>query len=682
MPEHTKAEPEAMHRGEGDDVFHKPSFEEQKVLEKVLHSFRESADNRDRNFKFFDGRNLVEFINDSTERYYTNVDEREGLEDWQARVHDKFTHNKVKAFLSKLVKVLPIAELSSVGDEDIRKGNILSTLYEFAEEQDDYDEFMIYFLLEAIVKGTAIGYEGLNKSERKVRDITGYDEDGNPEIKENTIKENELFGAIVALEEFYPQSMGMRNIKSMDYCFWSKTMPASEFYSKWGHFKKAEKVSPYSHDWYGERKPEYLDYLEGNVDEGNVRVIRYYNKQTDEYIIVANDVWLNPLSGDKIAPLPWAHKELPFWDVKFDLFDSQFFYGDSLPNRLKNMQDVLNVLTNMLLDQSFLTIFPPILTNGNDGIEDDYLYPGRRTSVDTQGLPLDDSFMKLDLGTPQGWHQYILEYTRNVMEESSVGQVSQGVAGVGDRTTAQEIRTAAEAVEAMLGLFGKMVNYGIKRKAFLKASNILQFWTDEKSPRIEKIMGEGGAKEMKDVFNTFKVDNTTLSSGKRGTRIIELYRSNTEMPRKSELQARSKIASKDTKRDIEIIAISPEYIRDFQYDVKIVPSQKREATKDMNKALQLEKTRVYSTFFPDLVDRTELASQLAESFGDDPTKIFNDQTVQQALGQAQPQVPGMDGDQTASLTPQGDVSNNAVRGMMGGEQASNDLRELQNSLTG
>ena len=182
-----------------------------------------------------------------------------------------------------------------------------------------------------------------------------------------------------------------------------------------------------------------------------------------------------------IAPLPFTHKELPFWDVKFDFY-GDFFYGKSLPDRLKSMQDVLNVLTNMLLDQSFLTIFPPLLTSGFDSIEDDYLRPGRRTPIDTQGLPLNQAFMTLDLGTPGNWHQFILEYTKNIMEQASVDQIQSGQAGVGERTTAQEIRTASEGVAAMLGLFQRMINTGIRRKALLRGANILQFWTTKDSP--------------------------------------------------------------------------------------------------------------------------------------------------------------------------------------------------------
>src|SRR3990167_3183249 len=149
----------------------KPTDKEVGVVTDVLLKFRITADGRNRNFQYFDGLNLVDYINDSVRRFTTNVDEREDIEDWQARIHDPFTRNKVLAILGKVISVLPIAQFTGRGDEDVRKGTILTNLYEYAEELDDYEELMTHVLLEAIVKGTSISYEGVEKSDKKHRDI-------------------------------------------------------------------------------------------------------------------------------------------------------------------------------------------------------------------------------------------------------------------------------------------------------------------------------------------------------------------------------------------------------------------------------------------------------------------------------------------------------------------------------
>lgn len=652
-----------------------PSEKERGVVEAVFHKFRQSADNRNRNFAYFDGLNLVQYIDDSVRRFTTNIDEREDIEDWQARVHDPFTRNKVLAFLGKIVAVLPIAQFTGRGDEDIRKGIILTNLYEYFEEIDDYEELMINVLLEAIVKGTAIGYEGIEHKTRKIRNITNLAEDISEKVETETI--TRLYGTLVPLEDFYPSNVGIRTIKKMPYCFWRSIVSESVFRASYSMYEAAKfvqaKMSPDGDK--DANKPFYFDYISDDVTDGNVEIIRYYNRESDEYVIVANGVWLNPKTkktGEQIiSPLPFNHKELPFWDIKFDLF-GDFFYGKSLPDRLKSMQDVLNVLTNMLLDQSFLTIFPPLLTNGFDPIEDDYLRPGRRTPIDTQGLPIANSFMKLDVGTPAGWHQYILEYTKKIMEQSSMDQVSAGQAGVGGRTTASEIRTAADGVASLLGIFARLVNYGVKRKAILKAGNILQAISDPKYPIVKKVGGENGEEDFKKAFNVFKIDNATLTHGKRGTKVIEMYATKEVMPSKEELVARKDIAKIDTGKEIEFISIPASYLRDFQSDCKLVANPKNETSKELEKALQLEKVRVYLSFFPNIVNVNELAAETAEKMGDDPTKILNDEVFIPPQENKE-KMPG------ENLNPEGNVGQNMISGNAGGNMAANDL---QGQITG
>lgn len=655
-----------------EPTFYVPSDKERDLVQNIFSLFRDAADARNRRFDYFDGATLIEYIEDSVHRFITNIYEREGIEDWQAAVNTQFTRSKVLAILGKVMQVLPIAQFTGRGDEDSRKGQILTDLYEYTEELDDYEELMTHALLESIVKGTMIGYEDVEYSERKIRDVKGIGDDIT--VSKKTEIETKLFGAIVPLEEFYPSSVSMRKIADMPHCFWRQVIPYKKFLAVWGHYEKSNKVLPKQTFTDGEQTPYYNDYISDDVNEGSVELIRFYDKKNDEYIIIANGIWLNPINvknagqpGQDISPLPWSHKELPFWDIKFDFFASNFFYGKSLPDRLKSLQDVMNVLNNMLLDQSFLTIFQPILTNGFDSIEDDYLRPGRRTPIDTQGLPINQAIMPLNMSTPSGWHQFILEYTQKIMEEASLDKVSSGTAGAGDRTTAQEVRIAADGVSSLLQLFARMVNSGIKRKAMLKAANILQFGMDPKTPLIRRITGEGQAEAFNDAFNVFVVDGVALSDGNRGTKIIEVYSDRSKLPKREDVIARKVIAEKKTGKKFEINALPYNYLRNFSFDVKLVLNPKNESTKQMEKALQLEKVQIYGTYFPDMVDRRELFAQTAEKLGDDPAKLMTEQSLNPA--------PGGDG------APQTANANNMVRSAQGGQGGTSDQASLAAAIT-
>lgn len=669
-----------------------PPKEEQDVIEATFSKFRLTVDHRNGSFQNFDGLNLIDYINESVRRFITNIDARDDIEDWQARVNDPFTRNKTLGFLSKMVQVLPIAEFTSRGDDDYRKAQILSNLYEFSEDVDDYEELLINILLECIVKGTAIGYEGHEQSTKKIREVKGVGDALT--VTDASRKTNKLYGALVPLEDFYPQNVGIRNIKKMVYCFWRSSYPYQQFLQDFAMYSRASTVQPRGGRVFaeGEDRPYYIDYTSNDVKDGNVEVIRYYNKDTDEYVMIANGIWLNPLmeKGKAVtSPIPFTHKELPFWDIRFEIF-TEFFYGKSLPDKLKSLQDVLNVLTNMSLDQSFLSIFPPILTAGMDSIEDDYIRPGRRTPVDTQGLPISDQYMKLDMGTPNGWHEFVLNYVRKVMGEASLDQIQSGHAGVGGRTTAMEIRTATEGIAAVLGLFARLVNYGIKRKALLRGKNILQFWTDSQTPYVDQIMGQGANAETKKAFNTFKINDTVLSDGKRGSKIIEMYQNKTDLPTRTQVKTRAALAGMENNKRIEVMAIPGEYIRNLDFDIKLGVNKRQESTQDIRKALQLEKTRIYMSFFPDLVDREELAAELAEIMGDDPTKILKKEVLNPPAPQPAPGQPGQPGEQAANaeqaqqspLQPQQSVSLNSVNGVLNGGGPGSDVEALQKLITG
>lgn len=659
-----------------------PSNKEKDVITATFSKFRQYSDVRNQSLSNFDGLDLTRYVEESYRRYTTNVDIRPDIEDWQSIVHDQVTRNKVNAVLGKIVAVLPIAEIHPRGDEDPRKASIANEIYQYAEDVDDYEEFMVRFLLEAIVKGTAIGYEGHQIKTVKVRNIVKGDGDS-MKIESGEKKTNRLFAEVVPLEEFYPENISTPRIKDMARCIRRRILPYDQFMSEYSSmWAKCDFVKPkISFEVESENRPYYLDYISNDIESGYVEMLFYFDTDADEYVVMANGVWLNPLiidSKEEISPVPFNHKELPFFDLRFELFSSDFFYGKSLPDKLKVFQDVLNVFTNMLIDQSILTIWQPILTNGFDSLEDDFLRPGRRTPIDTQGLPIRDAVMTLDMKTPGNWHQFILEYTKKVLEEASVDKVSQGVAGAGDRVTAQEIRVAAEGVSSLLGLFGRWVKYAVKRKCLLKTKNALQFWTDENMPIMEGILGGGGSTIFKEAFNTFKINGTTLTNGKRGVKIIGLYTDKNSMPTVSELNAQSKAQKILNNQEVEYVAVSADYIRNFDFDVKLVVNQKSENTKDMEKAIMMEKVRVYLSFFPEMVNKQELLAQLAEKMGDDPTKIISEDILNQIMAAGQKEKNPM----AVSTQPMGDVMQNAMYKSMGNQVGIQNIKELGNQMLG
>ena len=97
-----------------------------------------------------------------------------------------------------------------------------------------------------------------------------------------------------------------------------------------------------------------------------MQVLKRWNIFKDEYEVVANGVWLNPIgAGDKqeVSPNPFDHKTLPFTWTLAEVIDEKFSYGLSLPFKIKDTHKLLNTSITMQIEREFRAIDPPILSS-------------------------------------------------------------------------------------------------------------------------------------------------------------------------------------------------------------------------------------------------------------------------------------------------------------------------------
>lgn len=194
------------------------------------------------------------------------------------------------------------------------------------------------------------------------------------------------------------------------------------------------------------------------------------------------------------------------------------------------------------------------------------------------------------------------------------------------------------------------------------------------SPMVEMVGGEGASGEAKKAFNTFKIDSAVLSNGKRGSKIIEIYKNKEDMPTAVEQKVKSDLYEITNNRKIEYVAVAADYIPNMDIDIKLVPSTKNDANKDMEKALALEKVRVYLSFFPDMVNKQELLADLAEKMGDNPAKIIAENILNPQKDENNKMM-----DKGVQTQPQGNTAQNAVGSMGGGR---NEMAQLSSEMLG
>lgn len=105
---------------------------------------------------------------------------------------------------------------------------------------------------------------------------------------------------------------------------------------------------------YGEYTPFFTTALTGS----RVELIRYFNKQTDRYIIIANDILIRE------GPLPYNHKDLPFSRHVWIPIKNNF-YGMGMSRALESLNAEDETLRNMDLDQAKIDNNPPMFVNSD-----------------------------------------------------------------------------------------------------------------------------------------------------------------------------------------------------------------------------------------------------------------------------------------------------------------------------
>lgn len=601
------------------------SLEERDIANEAYSLFRGWRDHRNQVLSLFGDMTLTEYVEESMYRYVTSVFERDQIEDWQGTMHVPMTRNKINNISGRAIQAMPIGQIKGRGTGKHRRSTILNNLYEHSEETNKYALTMADVITESMVKGTCVVYEGHIKEVNLERNVTV----GGKEVKKTVVK-NKLHTQIVNLEDFYPSNIFVNTIEEMTGAAWREVLPKDQFLSKYGTFEKAAMIPEYTGAT-SDSFPAYRDDNKSRIDEGCVEVIHIYKRDTDEYIILANGFFINPikLSDEKVttSPLPFKHKNLPFFSMKFEHLSSNFFYGKSMPDKLREAQDQLDIMTNMVYDQSIMALFSPIITSSTDYIEDDFLRPGRRIAIDTGGKSINESIKELKITPPSGWYQFILGYTKNIVEEASVDALSSGsTAQLADRTTAKAVETAAAGIASTLSYFGLQIQEGIKQKVKLRIGNILDVYFNPENPVSHKVVGET-IEYVNQAFNEFSIDNAELSPDKegkirRGRKIIQVYKKD-KMPSADDLRAQKLVEKATSGKNVEIVAIPDSYIQEmFDFDVEVVADKRLEQTQATEQAVAMFKAQTYMQLFPEMINKEELAANLMQANGDDPSRFL------------------------------------------------------------
>lgn len=449
-----------------------PTEAEVKVINRVYERFSDMKDERDKERHEFDDRTITEYVNYNLDAYNGIVSEeiKSTKEDWQSLIWDHETRGKVKTIVSKITGAKPYMSLIGQSEADHAYARDMDAVYEDSWK-DENGSYKLYLqALSCAIKGTVIVEETYVEEKYKCKEITDVDiETGKVKFTEKTKIRGgagRVESRIVPLLSFYPNE-NSPEIKHD--CATLQRYSKKKFMEKFGKYPNAEHVNNgvWADTFSG------VEYKSQSTKEDElVEIIRYYNEDHDEFVILANGVWLNKQDGEKVSPLPFDHKKLPFAKTVFELADEDCFYGKAMPDLLGGEQETRNALLRLMVDQEILSVNKPILLGLGIEIESYQLYPGK--AIKATGDIGQIKEMEISGANQSGFQ--LLQMLRNSSDvNTSIDPTAQGVHQ--GRKTAREAIILDQNAERITSTFRVFIYKLLFERASLRIENIKQFYT-------------------------------------------------------------------------------------------------------------------------------------------------------------------------------------------------------------
>ncbi len=564
---------------------------------------------------------------DQWEKQYEAWREARLQDDWQSNHVTPLTLSIVETALSEIIQQNLRPFILPRGDEDTMKAQVMQYIWEFAWEISDGDSVTYDIIKDMLMFGTAIAQEYYRVDKRKVGAVSTDGKAITTAYKEVT-DYDDVCTEVVKLQDFFVDEFarGFTGPYAARDCIRRYIMDIHEFHrmydnSVWDQFGDADKVRAG-----GDRNHyEFFRPPEGMNTNDQVEVLHYWNKPTDKFIIVANDVLVRDGSN------PYKHKELPFARA-VDIKRVHRFYGKGEPELLESIQDELNTLRRMIIDRNHLDIDKMFLISNKLGLEEEDLMARPHGLI-----PTDDpnGVRPIEYGDiPRSVEMSI----QNLEDDSTIST------GIDPR--AQALPQAGTATEASILKESTLKRISLKiwlikkeylmRIARLRMANILQFYPQ---PKIEEVLGDKRTQEYQQSIATMQQAGTLTTIG--GKAYQKKFKTVRTPGKQMNFDAKGNLASATSITGHGFFQLRPEYfmpVADGGFDIKYDVGANIEISKPL---MQQQNLDLFDRFakialeVPGSYDIVKLGDNVLRDYNKNPDDLKPDQPTQDPNGQRQ-----------------------------------------------
>ena len=448
---------------------------------------------------------------------------------------------------------------------------VMEDLMEWSGQQSNYPQTGLYATINSLVEPASIVYTDYSETYRRIKSEKGPD--GKWVWKE--VLDDTLSGfqdAIVPVDELYIENFYEHDIQKQGWLIWRRVQSYSFLEAKYGHLPNFQYVKPGVQIIFDDANRLFYEVYDSNLRQQMGEEVIYWNRTNDLKLIMVNGVLLTPHDN----PNPRQDKLYPFVKFGYELIDGgRFFYYKSLVFKMGQDAKVINTLYQMIMDGTYLQLFPPMVNRGGEIIGSDVLIPGAITTLSSPDADMRPLTTNNNIGAG---------ITALGQVEASINETSQDtwMSGANMQRGRQPAYVASiiqQNANTLLGLFIQMISLFVQNFGKLRMGDILQYMTIVDVQNIE----DNG--EL--VFKAFLLHNKE-TEGKKVTKKIQFDQSVPESGDELQESYKTLEQSGGLKANHELWRINPEKFRNLNFMIAINPDVLDPMSTELEKQYNLE----------------------------------------------------------------------------------------------
>jgi len=554
-------------KGKGDSMppfsAYKPSKEAKKMLNLVRADFTDGYSTMNQPFVEFNNMSLIQRMRRDQQTFNTYSPQdglnAPGLDSWKSNAMRPIARNKVISTIAHVTQkvIYPRVSAQNENDElDQDAATVMRLAMQWAGEQSDYEKTQLYSAISAAVNPAAITHTEYTEVYEEVPIIN---DDGEREVIKCLNEDYSGFkDTIVPCDEIFIENIYEHDIQKQGFLVWRRVISYTSAYKKYGYkYDNFKFVQPGLQVFYYPATDSFYEQYDEDLADNLVEEIIYWNKSLNTRQILINGV----LMTEPDAVNPRKDRKYPFTKSGYELIDEgKFFYYKSLIFKMQPDVRIINQLYEMVIDGTYLNIFPPMVITGDDEITSDIIAPGAATVLNENS-----NIQPIFPGTNVSAGLNATQLVENSITESSTPPQFGGDTAPGDQTKF-EVQLLQQNASTVLSSFAKQIAFAVKDYGNLRKNDILQYLT---VGEVMNLGGEGSAIKFKNLL----LEDQDIE-GRLGSIKIEFMDGSMpdEMTEKFRKEQEMALAEREgLDNDTRIYRVNPRLWREMKYKIKITP---------------------------------------------------------------------------------------------------------------